>query len=106
MARKDLGKTSDFGKEHEMRDEKRLQRAKTKTRRAKERSQNCHPTPTLSTTPEQRHRLIAENAYLRAASRGFCNGSALQDWLEAEAEIDAWLMSEGDEREAGMGGQH
>ena len=43
------------------------------------------------TTPEERHRLIEKAAYLRAEQRGFQGGNPEQDWLEAEAEIDADL---------------
>lgn len=42
-------------------------------------------------TPEQRQRLIAEAAYLRAEARGFAPGDPLHDWLAAEQEIDARL---------------
>lgn len=42
-------------------------------------------------TSEERHRLIAQAAYLRAEKRGFQNGDPEQDWLEAEKEIDAAL---------------
>ena len=42
-------------------------------------------------TPEQRHQLIAEAAYLRAESRGFDAGDPIDDWLQAEQEIDARL---------------
>ena len=35
--------------------------------------------------------MIAEAAYNRAQSRGFAAGGEVQDWLEAEAEIDARL---------------
>jgi hypothetical protein len=44
-------------------------------------------------SPEERCRLIAEAAYFRAQRRGFDGGEeqALQDWLEAEAEIDRAL---------------
>jgi hypothetical protein len=44
-------------------------------------------------SPEERHRLIAEAAYFRAERRGFDGGEeqALQDWLEAEAELDRTL---------------
>lgn len=45
--------------------------------------------------PEQRVRFIAEAAYFRAAARNFSGGSELDDWLEAEAEIDALLNSRG-----------
>jgi len=43
-------------------------------------------------TPEERRGMIAEEAYLKAEGRGFQGGSSVQDWLEAEAEIDAILM--------------
>ncbi len=42
-------------------------------------------------TSEERHRLIAEAAYLRAEKRGFAGGDPSHDWLEAEREIDAAL---------------
>jgi hypothetical protein len=42
-------------------------------------------------TPEERRRLIAENAYLRAERRGFTAGHETEDWLAAEAEVDALL---------------
>lgn len=41
--------------------------------------------------PEDRYRLIAEAAYHRAQKRGFAAGGEVQDWLEAEAEVDARL---------------
>lgn len=41
-----------------------------------------------SVTPEERHRLIAKAAYLRAASRGFAPGKEQEDWFVAEAEIE------------------
>jgi hypothetical protein len=41
--------------------------------------------------PERRDRLIAEAAYYRAEHRGFVDGDPLQDWLEAEREVDAAL---------------
>jgi hypothetical protein len=42
-------------------------------------------------TPEERHFLIAENAYLRAERRGFAPGGEREDWLAAEVEVDALL---------------
>ena len=42
--------------------------------------------------PEERRRLIAQEAYLKAERRGFSGGSPEQDWLEAEAEIDGMLL--------------
>lgn len=40
---------------------------------------------------EQRLALIAESAYLRAERRGFTGGSELEDWLQAEAEVDGFI---------------
>lgn len=40
-------------------------------------------------TPAERHRRICELAYRRAEQRGFAPGSEVEDWLEAEREVDA-----------------
>lgn len=40
-------------------------------------------------TPEERHCMIAMAAYLIAEQRGFRGDAALDDWLQAEAEVDA-----------------
>jgi Protein of unknown function (DUF2934) len=42
-----------------------------------------------------RQQLITEAAYHRAEARGFAPGNELEDWLAAEAEVDARLMGEG-----------
>jgi hypothetical protein len=42
--------------------------------------------------PQQRSALIARAAYFRAVDRGFEPGHELEDWLAAEAEVDAGLM--------------
>lgn len=44
------------------------------------------PTPL---SPQQRHHMIDEAAYLLAERRGFTPGSETEDWLAAEAAIDA-----------------
>lgn len=48
---------------------------------------------TAATTfsPEDRHRMISERAYLLAEQRGFQGGDAVNDWLAAEAEVDKKL---------------
>lgn len=46
---------------------------------------------------EQRLEMIRLAAYVRAERRGFVGGSPVEDWLEAEREIDARLA-----REAGL----
>jgi hypothetical protein len=40
-------------------------------------------------TPAERHRRICELAYRRAEQRGYAPGSEVEDWLEAEREVDA-----------------
>jgi len=42
-------------------------------------------------TSEARRALIAEAAYLRAEQRGFAPGLETEDWLAAEAEVEALL---------------
>jgi len=42
--------------------------------------------------PDQRAGLIAQAAYFRALNRGFAPGSEIEDWLAAEAEVDAELL--------------
>jgi DUF2934 family protein len=42
--------------------------------------------------PGQRAALIAKAAYFRAESRGFAPGRETEDWLAAEAEVDAKLL--------------
>ena len=49
------------------------------------------PTPRMALTREGRHALIEERAYLRAERRGFAPGHETEDWLAAEAEVDALL---------------
>jgi hypothetical protein len=44
-------------------------------------------------TNEERLQLIATAAYLRAERRNFTPGCELDDWLEAEAEIETKLAS-------------
>ena len=42
-------------------------------------------------TTEARRAMIAEGAYLRAERRGFAPGHETEDWLAAEAEVNALL---------------
>jgi hypothetical protein len=44
--------------------------------------------------PAERQEMIAIAAYYRAARHGFRGGSAEQDWLEAEAEVDQVLSQQ------------
>lgn len=47
--------------------------------------------PTRAVSAEEREKMIAQAAYLRAEQRGFSGGDPVADWLEAEAEIDSRL---------------
>jgi hypothetical protein len=40
-------------------------------------------------TAAERHQRICELAYRRAEQRGFAPGNEIEDWLEAEREVDA-----------------
>ena len=40
-------------------------------------------------TIEERHRMICEEAYSLAEQRGFQGDTVLEDWLQAEAKVDA-----------------
>jgi hypothetical protein len=47
----------------------------------------------ISSTAEQRRRMIETAAYYRAEKRGFTAGDAVKDWVEAEREIDVLFQS-------------
>ncbi|HEY1889946.1 MAG TPA: DUF2934 domain-containing protein [Steroidobacteraceae bacterium] len=52
--------------------------------------------PTRSTVSEDARRaMVAQAAYLRAERRGFAPGGELEDWIAAEAEVDALLRAGG-----------
>jgi hypothetical protein len=63
------------------------------TRRVPPRPRKSPPAtaPRAQLTPEARRALIAKAAYLRAERRGFAPGQETDDWLAAEAEVDALL---------------
>ena len=43
--------------------------------------------------PDLRHRMISEAAYYLYAQRGYDDGYDLDDWLQAEAQIDHVIMN-------------
>ena len=45
-------------------------------------------------TAEERHRRVEIAAYLRAEAREFRGGDPMQDWIEAEAELNEHLKRE------------
>ncbi|MEW5890049.1 MAG: DUF2934 domain-containing protein [Pseudomonadota bacterium] len=64
--------------------------APAKTTRAR-RTSPVRPRDDDAVNAEERLRYIAEAAYYRAEKRGFAPGGELDDWLEAEAEVDSRL---------------
>jgi hypothetical protein len=51
-----------------------------------------------------RHRMISEAAFHRYAGRGYADGYDMDDWLQAEAEVDHLLLNRGgDEASRGRG---
>ena len=60
---------------------------------APRRKRPASATPTtVVPDPEQRHQMIREAAYHRAQKRGFQGAGELEDWLQAEREVDAMLL--------------
>ena len=49
------------------------------------------PATALPIDPETKRRMIAEAAYYCAERRGFVPGGDLQDWLEAEIQVELLL---------------
>ena len=43
--------------------------------------------------PDLRHRLISEAAYYLYAERGYADGYDLDDWLQAEAQLDHTILN-------------
>lgn len=55
--------------------------------------------PAWEVSEAERQAMIAEAAYYRSAARGFVPGHELDDWLTAEAEIEALLQLAGAEND-------
>ncbi|MEO8467949.1 MAG: DUF2934 domain-containing protein [Gammaproteobacteria bacterium] len=55
-----------------------------------------HVSATATVSAEQRHAMIAERAYFRAAARRFDGGDAVTDWLASEHDVDALLSRSSD----------
>ena len=68
-------------------------RAKSATPRAKKPAAAAKAPTAVAVSEDVRRGMIAEGAYLRAERRGFAPGHEEQDWLAAEAEVDALLKA-------------
>jgi len=53
------------------------------------------PPQVVKISAGDRARMIAEAAYFLALNRGFDSGDNVQDWLTAEAQVDAQLRTRG-----------
>lgn len=49
------------------------------------------PSSPITVTPEERWRMVAVAAYHKAEQRGFGSEGAMDDWLDAEKEVDELL---------------
>ena len=63
------------------------------TRRLKPRANTNSGATAEHVTEETRRAMIAEAAYFHAERRGFAPGNETEDWLRAEAEVDALLRA-------------
>lgn len=69
----------------------RTAKGKAEMRTAQRGSAGVRAAGARTVAAEERHKMIEFAAYQRAEKRGFAGGSPLQDWLEAEVEIDEML---------------
>ncbi len=53
------------------------------------------PDDTIAIKPEARWQMISEAAYFLAEKRGFTGGDPCQDWIDAEAQVEATLKRRG-----------
>jgi hypothetical protein len=60
---------------------------------AVQRTRKVPATSTENLTADEREQMIAEAAYFRAERRGFQGGDPVQDWIEAEAEVERTLST-------------
>lgn len=68
--------------------------AQTRVRRAKRTKSGAKSGASVANvTEDERRAMIAEAAYFHAERRGFAPGNEDQDWLKAEAEVDALLKA-------------
>jgi hypothetical protein len=70
-----------------------LEKTAAKTSRARKTASPAAPGRS-EISEEMRRGMIAQAAYLRAERRGFKGGDEVEDWLAAEAEVEALLKAE------------
>jgi Protein of unknown function (DUF2934) len=67
--------------------------ARAKSSAPRVRKPSAKPATPVEVSEDVRRGMIAEGAYLRAERRGFAPGHEAEDWLAAEAEVDALLKA-------------
>jgi hypothetical protein len=70
---------------------KKTTTVKAATTEAKPKKAPAKKAVAIAVSPEHRYHMIATAAYYLAERRGFAGGYEMQDWITAEAEIDAQL---------------
>ena len=73
------------------------ERPKTKPRARKAQSTSTSKSTVLTQTTvdaDQKHQMVSEAAYYIAEKRGFTNGDPVDDWIEAETQIESLLETE------------
>jgi hypothetical protein len=68
-------------------------RARAKSTTPRVRKSAAKAPAVVAVSEDVRRGMIAEGAYLRAERRGFAPGHEAEDWLAAEAEVDALLKA-------------
>lgn len=98
QAKKSTSKTSSKKKASKKKTSKKEVSSKKKTAAStvkKKTSSTGKPkksTPSaVEISPEERWRMIATTAYLKAEARNFAPGHEKDDWLQAEKEVDALI---------------
>jgi len=71
-------------------------RARAKSSTPRVRKAAPKPAAPVVISEDVRRGMIAEAAYLRAERRGFAPGGEREDWIAAEAEVDALLKARAD----------
>jgi hypothetical protein len=68
---------------------KRIQRPESPESKSDASASGAGITPTTAKMPKQLHERIEKRAYELAQQRGFAPGQEIEDWLQAEREIEA-----------------
>lgn len=90
MAKKKVAVKKSSNKTPAKKQSVKKQTVKPKASKKKSAKTPSHPSE-LSVSPEERWKMIAVAAYLKAEKRGFSPGYEFDDWNQAEKEIDALL---------------